>query len=46
MIKKTSKGYVVMNHTGKTPLSHPYKTRAAAIHRMRQIEWFKWKSKK
>jgi hypothetical protein len=41
MIKKTSGGYkVVSEKTGKN-LGGPYKTRAAAEKRLRQVEFFK-----
>ena len=42
MIRKTSKGYVVKSEKGKN-LSKPYKTKAAAEKRLRQIEYFKHK---
>ena len=40
MISKTSKGYVVKSEKGKT-LSRPYRTKAEAQERLRQIEYFK-----
>lgn len=41
MIKTTSGGYkVVSERTGKNP-GGPYKTRAAAEKRLRQVEFFK-----
>lgn len=42
MIKKTSKGYVVVSHKGKK-LGGPYKTREAAKKRLQQVEYFKHK---
>ena len=44
MIKKTKKGYVVLSHSGKR-LGGPYKTRAAALKRLREVEYFKHKGK-
>lgn len=44
MIKKTSKGYVVVSHSGKRlskPTSH-----AAAVKRLRQVEYFKNRGKR
>ena len=40
MISKTSKGYKVYSESGK-PLSKPYKTKAEAQARLRQIEYYK-----
>jgi hypothetical protein len=40
MIVRTSKGYVVKSHKGKN-LGGPYKRRAQAVDRLRQVEWFK-----
>lgn len=41
MIKKTSRGYKVLSEkTGKN-LGGPYKSRAAAEKRLRQVEFFK-----
>lgn len=45
MIQKTSKGYVVKSHSGKT-LSKPNLTKKAAVKRLRQVEWFKHHPKK
>lgn len=43
MIKKTAKGYrVVSKRTGKN-LGGPYKTKAEAVQRLRQVEFFKHK---
>lgn len=41
MIKKTAAGYKVVSKSSGKSLSKTYKTKAAAVHRMRQIEWFK-----
>ena len=43
MIKKTAKGYEVRSGkaTGEKRLGGPYKTRAAALKRLRQVEHFK-----
>ena len=40
MIVKTSKGYVVVSSKGKR-LGGPYKTKAQAKRRLRQVEHFK-----
>ncbi|MGB6198558.1 MAG: hypothetical protein WA871_07750 [Candidatus Acidiferrales bacterium] len=40
MIKKTSAGYKVMSEKGKN-LGGPYKSKAAAEKRLRQVEFFK-----
>lgn len=40
MIRKTSKGYVVKSHTTGRKLSKPYKTKKAAVKRLRQIKYF------
>lgn len=40
MIKKTSSGYKVLSEKGKN-LGGPYKTRAQAERRLRQVEFFK-----
>lgn len=42
MIRKTSEGYVVYSKKGKK-LSKPYKSKAAAEKRLREIEFFKHK---
>lgn len=44
MIRKTKSGYVVYSEKGKR-LSRPYKSRAQAVKRLRQIEYFKHKKK-
>jgi hypothetical protein len=41
MIKKTSGGYKVVSETTGKNLGGPYKTRAAAKKRLRQVEFFK-----
>lgn len=40
MIKKTSGGFKVVSHSGKN-LGGPYKTKAAAKKRLKQVEFFK-----
>lgn len=40
MIVKTSKGYVVKSEKGRN-LGGPYKTKAEAKKRLRQVEYFK-----
>lgn len=40
MIRKTSRGYVVVSEGGKH-LGGPYKNRAAAVKRLREVEYFK-----
>lgn len=42
MIVKTNKGYVVKSEKGKN-LSAPYRTKAEAQARLRQVEYFKRK---
>lgn len=44
MIRKSSKGYRVVSHGGKN-LGGPYKSRAAAAKRLRQVEYFKHQKK-
>ena len=41
MIKKTSGGYKVVSEKSKKNLGGPYKTRAHAEKRLRQVEFFK-----
>jgi hypothetical protein len=41
MIKKPSGGYKVVSETTGKNLGGPYKTRAAANKRLRQVEFFK-----
>lgn len=43
MIRKTKKGYVLFSKDGKKRLGGPYKTRAAAVKRERQVQFFKHK---
>jgi hypothetical protein len=44
MIKKTSGGYKVVSHKRKN-LGGPYKSKAQAEKRLRQVEFFKRKGK-
>lgn len=44
-IRKTSKGYKVVSKSGRN-LGGPYKTKAAANRRLRQVEYFKHHPKK
>jgi hypothetical protein len=41
MIKKTAKGYVLHSKDGSRKLGGPYKTRAEALKRERQVQFFK-----
>ena len=41
MIKKSTKGYDVYDHTGKKHLGGPYKTKKEAVERIRQVEGHK-----
>ena len=41
MIKKVKGGYKVLSETGKKNLGGPYKTKAEAEKRLRQVEFFK-----
>ena len=41
MIKKVRGGYKVLSHDGKKNLAGPYRTRAEAEKRLRQVEFFK-----
>ncbi|HEV8674208.1 MAG TPA: hypothetical protein VGX21_09180 [Methylomirabilota bacterium] len=41
MIKKTAKGYVLYTKDGSRKLGGPYKTRAEAVKRERQVQFFK-----
>lgn len=41
MIKKVKEGYKVVSENGKKNLGGPYKTKAAAEKRLRQVEFFK-----
>ena len=40
-ITKTKKGFVIKSKTTGKTLSKPYKTRDEALHRERQIQYFK-----
>lgn len=44
-VRKVAGGYKVVSKTGKN-LGGPYKTKAAATKRLRQVEYFKHHSKK
>ncbi len=44
MIRKTSKGYIVLSESGKR-LGGPYKTREEAERRLAQVEYFKRRAK-
>ena len=44
MIRKTKGGYVVKSKGGKN-LGGPYRSKAAAVKRLRQVEYFKHKGK-
>ena len=41
MIHRVKDGYKVVSKTGKKNLGGPYPTKAAAVKRLRQVEWFK-----
>jgi hypothetical protein len=43
MIKKVSGGYKVLSEDGKKNLGGPYKSKAEAQKRLRQVEFFKHK---
>ena len=43
MIKKVKNGYRVLSENGKKNLGGPYKTKAEAEKRLRQVEYFKHK---
>ena len=45
MIDKTSEGYIVKSEKGKT-LSKPYRKKADAVKRLREIEYFSNKNGK
>lgn len=45
MIRKARGGYVVLSEKGKN-LGGPYKTRAEAVKRLRQVEFFKHRKPK
>jgi hypothetical protein len=44
MIRKVSGGYKVLSEDGKKNLGGPYKSKAAAQKRLRQVEFFKHKN--
>ena len=46
MIKKTSAGYKVVSEKSGRNLGGPYKTKTAAVERLRQVEYFKHKGKR
>lgn len=41
MVKKVRGGYKVLSEDGKKNLGGPYKTKAEALKRLRQVEFFK-----
>ena len=41
MIRKTKEGYKVLYENGKKNLGGPYKSKAEAQKRLRQVEYFK-----
>ena len=43
MIRKTKEGYKVLSENGKKNLGGPYKSKAEAQKRLRQVEYFKHK---
>ena len=45
MIRKTKSGYEVVSHTGRK-LGGPYKSKAQAQRRLRQVEYHKHKGRK
>jgi len=45
VIQKTGKGFKVVSHAGKN-LGGPYKSRAEAVKRLREVEYFKHKGKR
>jgi len=45
MIKKTPRGYKVTSESGKKNLSKPNLSKAEAVKRLRQVEYFKNKKK-
>ena len=46
MIKKVKGGYQVLSETTGRNLGGPYKTKAEALKRLRQVEFFKRNKKK
>ena len=45
MIVKRKKGYYVLSEKTRKNLGGPYKTRAEAVKRLRQVEFFKRRKK-
>jgi hypothetical protein len=45
MIVKVTGGYQVLSSNGKRNLGGPYKTKAEALKRLRQVEFFKHQKK-
>lgn len=45
MIKKTGSGYTVVSKTSGRRLGGPYRTKAQALRRLRQVEYFKAKTR-
>jgi hypothetical protein len=45
VIKKVKEGYQVLSENGKKNLGGPYKTKAEAVKRLRQVEFFKHNKK-
>ena len=45
MIKKTPKGYEVKSEKTGKPLSKPNLSKSAAVKRLQQVEYFKYKKK-
>lgn len=43
MIRKTKKGYVLYSKDGSKNLGGPYRSRAQAVKRERQVQYFKHK---
>jgi hypothetical protein len=46
MIRKTAKGYVLRSKDGSRKLGGPYRTRAEALKRERQVQFFKHAKKR
>ncbi len=46
MIRKRKDGYYVLSEKTQKKLGGPYKTREAAVKRLRQVEFFKHQGKK
>lgn len=43
MIRKSKAGYTLVSEAGDKRLGGPYKTKAQAVKRLRQVEYFKHK---